>query len=65
MVAVVAHMLECGEAPPPAASEGARNIQVNVRMTMEEKLLIEARAKQGGFGGISDFIRARALAAGK
>jgi predicted RNase H-like HicB family nuclease len=64
MVAMVAFMLERGESPPPPAAEGGRNVQVNVRMTIEEKLLIEARARQKGFGGISDYIRATALASG-
>ncbi len=62
MVAMVAFMLENGETPPPAAgSAGGRKTQVNIRMTMEEKLLIEELARQKGFGGISDYIRATAL----
>ncbi len=62
MVAMVAFMLERGETPPSPAAQGRRKVQVNVRMTAEEKLVIEAAAKQKGFGGISDYIRSTALA---
>jgi predicted RNase H-like HicB family nuclease len=65
MVTMVAFMLERGEAPPPPAAEGGRKVQVNVRMSVEEKLVIESLARQRGFGGISDYIRASALAPGK
>src|SRR5262245_5371579 len=50
MVVMVAYMLEKGETPPPPAASGGRQVQVNVRMSVEEKLLIEARARQKGYG---------------
>ena len=57
----VAHLLEQGERPPTPASEGTRTQQVNVRLTADEKLLLETVANRKGFKGLSDFIRAAAL----
>ena len=57
----VATMLEAGHSPPPAAREGHRSAQVNVRLTPEEKAILESRAKAKGFRGLSDFIRASVL----
>lgn len=62
MVAMVAYMLEEGRMPPPPASEGARTEQVNVRLTAEEKLAMEQTAQRKGYRGISDYVRAAALA---
>lgn len=59
----VAYLLEQGKTPPAAASTGARSEQVNVRLSVEEKLAIEQAAKQRGYKGLSDFIRAAAVAA--
>jgi predicted RNase H-like HicB family nuclease len=61
MEAVAAFMLERGETPPPPAAEGLRKIQLNVRVTPEEKLIFEQAARHSG-QGLSDFIRAAALA---
>ncbi|MGD0540797.1 MAG: hypothetical protein ABSB33_04685 [Tepidisphaeraceae bacterium] len=60
-VAVVASLLQDGHAPPAPASEGKRDQQVNVRLSSEEKLLLETKAKQSGAAGISEYIRAVAL----
>ena len=60
-VAVVASLLQDGYAPPAPASEGKRDQQVNVRLSSEEKLLLETKAKQSGAAGISEYIRAVAL----
>ena len=57
----VAYMLEQGQKPPTPAKEGARTQQVNVRLTAEEKVMLETTAKRKGFKGLSDFIRAAAL----
>ena len=62
MTSVVAFMLESGQSPPPPASEGARTEQVNIRFSPEEKLALETAARQQGFRGVSDFVRAAALA---
>jgi predicted RNase H-like HicB family nuclease len=59
----VAVMLEDGLSPPPPASAKLRTEQVNLRVTAEEKLALETAATQGGFGGVSDFVRTTALAA--
>jgi len=58
----VAAMLEAGEAPPPPASEGARTEQVNIRLTPREKLQLETAATQSGYRGLSEYVRAKALA---
>jgi predicted RNase H-like HicB family nuclease len=64
-VTVVAAMIEAGEVPPPPASEGKRTEQVNVRLSAEEKLVLEASARRHGHGGLAEYIRSAALAAGK
>jgi len=61
LATTVAAMMERGETPPPPASDAKRSEQVNVRVTPEEKLLLEQSARQGGFDGISDFMRAKAI----
>ena len=63
LTAAVAYLLENGQRVPVAAESGRRNEQVNVRLTAEEKLLLEASAKRKGFSGLSDFIRAVAVEA--
>ncbi len=59
---VVATMLEAGDVPPAPASEGKRTEQINVRLTPEEKLLLEEAARSRGFRGLGDFVRSTALA---
>src|SRR5215207_1577132 len=58
LTTAVAYMLEKGETPPAPASENKRTEQVNVRLTPEEKLLLEEKARTKGFRGVSDFVRA-------
>ncbi len=60
-VSGLAVMLEMGETPPAPARQGIRSEQVNIRVTVEEKAILEATAKQRGFRGLSDFIRSEAL----
>jgi predicted RNase H-like HicB family nuclease len=57
----VAYLLEEGRRPPMPAREGTRTMQVNVRLTAEEKALLESTAKRKGFSGVSDFVRAAAM----
>lgn len=64
-VTVVATMLEDGEVPPPPASAGKRTEQVNVRLSVEEKLVLEASARRRGYAGLADYIRAVAIAGEK
>jgi predicted RNase H-like HicB family nuclease len=64
-VTVVAAMIEAGEVPPPPASEGRRTEQVNVRLSAEEKLVLEASARRHGHAGLAEYIRSVAIAAGK
>lgn len=61
----VAYLLEEGKRPPTPAREGTRTSQVNVRLTAEEKILLEATAKRKGFTGLSDFVRAAAMEVAK
>jgi predicted RNase H-like HicB family nuclease len=65
MAAAVAYLLEQGQSPPPAARSARRTQQVNVRLTAEEKSMIEATARNKGFSGLSDYLRAAALEATK
>jgi len=62
LVATVAYLLETGQTPPPAAAEGKRDQQINIRLSSEERLLLETKASQSGASGISEYIRAVALA---
>lgn len=62
LVVTVAYLLERGEAPPPPAREQRRTEQVNVRLTAEERLLLEAASRREGAAGLSDFVRQAALA---
>lgn len=64
-VTAIARMLECGETPPPPASENKRTEQINIRVSAEEKLLLEEAAKSKGFRGIGDFVRSTTLASVK
>lgn len=61
LVATTAPMLASGEEPPSPASEGKREVQLNIRLTPDERLRIEERARQAGFRSISDYIRRAAL----
>ena len=56
-----ATMLECGQKPPAPASTEKRDVQVNIRLTSEERLLMTETARRLGYKGISDFIRTLAL----
>lgn len=61
MLAAVCYLIESGKAPPTPASGGRRTEQVNVRLSVEEKLVLESTAKRKGFQGISDYLRAAGL----
>jgi predicted RNase H-like HicB family nuclease len=61
LTGAVAYLLEEGLTPPQPAREGSRTVQVNVRLTPEEKAVLESKAKVKGFRGLSDFIRASVL----
>lgn len=63
MTAAVAYLLEQGQSPPPPARSTRRTQQVNVRLTIEEKTIIEASARNKGFSGLSDYLRSAALEA--
>lgn len=54
-------LLEKGVAPPRPASERRRQAQLNLRVSDEEKLLLEDAASRRGFRGVSEFVRDAAL----
>jgi len=62
LTVAIATMLEGGESPPPSSLSEVRRDQVNVRLSREEKLVLEAAARRGGYRGLSDFLRAVGLA---
>ena len=57
----VASMLEDGDTPPIPARQNVRSEQVNLRLTPEEKAVLESRSRTKGFRGIADYVRAVAL----
>ena len=61
LTGAVATMSEQGDSPPAPATEGERPVQLNIRLTIEEKALLEEKARQGGYRTISDYVRAAAL----
>lgn len=61
LISAIATMIEAGEVVPAASGGRTRRSQVNVRLTSEEKLILEQRARAGGFRGVSDYVRAAAL----
>ena len=61
LVSAVATMVEAGQTPPLPARQGVRSEQVNVRLTQEEKAVVESKCRARGFRGLSDFIRTKAL----
>lgn len=61
LTAAVAFLLEEDRMPPSPAKEKKRSTQVNVRLTAEEKAILESTARRKGFEGLSDFLRAAAL----
>jgi predicted RNase H-like HicB family nuclease len=61
----VALMLEQGQRAPAPSRMGRRTTQVNVRLTAEEKAMLESTAQRKGYSGLSDFIRAAAIESAK
>ena len=62
LVTMVAYMIEEGQTIPKPAVEGNRTVQINIRVTAEEKAVLESRSRARGFRGLSDFVRTAALA---
>lgn len=55
----VATMLEMGQRPPLPAAK--RRVQVNIRLSADEKTRLEEAAHHAGFRGLSEYIRFAAL----
>jgi predicted RNase H-like HicB family nuclease len=64
-VVSVAYMLENGEIPPAPAMEGKRDVQLNIRISAEEKLILDAASRRLGYASVSDYIRSVAIAGEK
>ena len=56
----IASMLEADQTPP--LSSNRRTEQINIRLTSEEKLILEEESQRKGYKGLSDFVRDTALA---
>jgi predicted RNase H-like HicB family nuclease len=63
-VTAVAGYLQEGNSPPAPAHEGKRDQQLNIRLSSQERLLLETKARQSGATGISEYVRAVALRGG-
>ncbi|MFN0130919.1 MAG: type II toxin-antitoxin system HicB family antitoxin [Phycisphaerales bacterium] len=57
----VALMLHDRVHPPLPTGSGKRDQQVNVRMSAQERLLMDAAAKASGFSTIADYLRTAAI----
>lgn len=59
-------LLREGETPPtPLKERERRSIQVNVRLSPGEKLILEQAARRQGFKGLADFLRFAGLQEGR
>jgi hypothetical protein len=47
------------------AIEGKRDGQLNIRMSAEEKLILDAASRRRGYASVSDYIRSVAIAGDK
>jgi predicted RNase H-like HicB family nuclease len=61
LTVAVATMIECGQTPPAPAAEKKRDLQMNIRLTVEEKERLTRASRNLGFTGVSDFVRYAAL----
>jgi predicted RNase H-like HicB family nuclease len=61
---VIATMLEDGEVPA-ASRQRTPTEHVNVRLSIGEKLALDAPARRRGYAGLADYIRAAAIAGEK
>lgn len=57
----LASMIDEGVEPPPPVTERKRTCQMNVRLTAEEKLILQETASQRGYRSASDYVRTVAL----
>jgi len=61
LASAIATMIEQGQTPPLPAREERRTSQLNIRLTPEEKEILETAARHKGFRGVSDFVRTTTL----
>lgn len=60
LTTVLATMLEEGTTPPTGGQQ-RRSQQINIRLTPEEKLLLEDKVRRTGFRNVSDYMRHLAI----
>ena len=65
LTTAVATMMELGRTVPIPANEGRRTEQINVRLSIIEKVLLQTFARTHGYRGVGDCLRSTALAAVK
>lgn len=61
LVRTVVSYLQDGNDPPAPASDHRREVQMNIRLTADERLRIEERARVAGYRSVSDYMRRAAL----
>lgn len=61
MVVILATMIENGDALPTPVNSGRRNVQLNIRLTADERTRLEQAAKREGFSTVAEFVRTMAL----
>jgi predicted RNase H-like HicB family nuclease len=61
LTVAIATLLESDRKVPAPAGEGKRESQVNVKLTAEERIIVEEASKREGFRGLSDYFRHAAL----
>ena len=61
LAVAAATMIESGRQPPTPASRRTRRLQINIRVSADEKFILEETAARLGFKGTSDFVRTAAL----
>lgn len=60
-IAAVATLLEQGQRAPSPTNQRKRDQQLNIRISAEERLRLQALAERDGFASVSDYVRAAAL----
>lgn len=61
LVATIATILVNNKRPPLSSRQAKTGAQINIRVNMLDKLLLEEAAEERGFKGVSDFVRTVAI----
>lgn len=60
----VAELISSGQHPPAPADGRKREVQINIRLTADERVRIQEQARQAGFRSLADYVRRAALRGG-